>query len=417
MPFHYQNDTLFSDEIPLESLAAEFGTPLYVYSVADLSARVAQLKLALASLKPHFHFSVKANSNLTVLKHIHQRGFGFDVVSGGELARLQHAGIPTTEVSFAGVGKTISEIQCALNADIDYFTVESTGELARIAGLAAEMGKLARVVLRLNPNVEVDTHKFITTGHAENKFGMDFATAANLSEQYLGHPYIEIRGFHLHIGSQIRQVKPYVEAAKKAVAFISARRAAGQSVDVLDLGGGFGIDYQGGAGLPLSDLATALQPVLAGRNLQLVFEPGRWLIAPTGALLMTVQYLKRNGRKDFVVVDAGMHTMIRPALYGGQHRIVPLKEPQPDSENIVCDVVGPICESTDFLAQDHCAMPPVRAGDTLALLDAGAYGMVMASNYNSHPRPAEVLVDGDSYRLVRRRETLDDLFRVETMID
>ncbi len=412
MSFLYQNNTLVVDDISLELLAAEFGTPLYVYSASDIKTRAAQLKSALSRLNPHFHFSVKANSNLSILKRIHQTGFGFDVVSGGELARLQHAGIPTNDVSFAGVGKTVAEIQHALNANIGYFTVESAGELARIADLAAKLGISARVVLRLNPNVEVDTHKFITTGRAENKFGMNFERAAQLSDQYFGHQYVEIIGFHLHIGSQIRQVDPYVSAARKAVKFISARRAAGQQVQILDLGGGFGIDYQGDDGLPLLQLAEALQPIFAGQDLELIFEPGRWLVGPTGVLLMTVQYLKGGGQKNFVVVDAGMHTMIRPALYGGQHRIVPLNERQSDAENIVCDVVGPICESTDFLAQDR-TLPPVQAGDTLALLDAGAYGMVMASNYNSHLRPAEVLVEGDSYRLVRRRETLDDLFRVE----
>lgn len=414
MPFLYQNNRLFVDKFSLEELAAEFGTPLYVYSVSDIKARAAQLKSALAPLNPHFHFSVKANSNLSILKQIQQLGFGFDVVSGGELARLQHANIPTNDVSFAGVGKTTAELQRALNADIGYFTVESEGELARIADLAAKFGTSARVVLRLNPNVEVDTHKFITTGHAENKFGMNFELATQLSDQYSRHQYVKIIGFHLHIGSQIRQVEPYIEAAWKAVKFISVRRAAGQQIQILDLGGGFGIDYQGGDGLALLQLAEALQPVLAGQDLDLIFEPGRWLVGPTGALLMTVQYLKGGGQKNFVVVDAGMHTMIRPALYGGQHRIVPVYAPQPDAENIVCDVVGPICESTDFLAQDR-AVPPVQAGDVLALLDAGAYGMVMTSNYNSHLRPAEILVEGDSYRLVRRRETLDDLFRVEDL--
>jgi len=397
----------------LADLAAEFGTPLYVYSATEIRRRAERLKSALAPLSPHLHFSVKANSNLAILKLIQQLGFGFDVVSGGELARLQAANIPTGEVSFAGVGKTVPEIQRALAANIGYFTVESAGELARIADLAAEMEISARVVLRLNPNVNPHTHKFITTGHAENKFGMEFAAAADLWRQFSGHRGLEIGGIHLHIGSQVQQVAPYIEAAQKALGFIAARRQEGLSVRWWDLGGGFGIDYQGGAGdLSLQALASALHPLLAGQALQLVFEPGRWLVAPAGVLLMEVQYVKKAGQKTFVVVDAGMHTMIRPALYGGQHRIVPLISPRPNVPRILCDVVGPICESTDFLAQQRL-LPPAQPGDLLALLDAGAYGMVMASNYNSHPRPAEVLVDGSNYRLVRRRETLEDLLGLE----
>ncbi len=396
----------------LTAIVAEFGTPLYVYSADTIRARLERLKTALAPLHPHIHFSVKANSNLAILTLLHQQGCGFDVVSGGELARLQAAGVSTDDVSFAGVGKTVPEIQRALAANIGYFTVESAGELARIAELAAEIRQSARVVLRLNPNVDAHTHKFITTGHAENKFGIDFETAADLWRQFRSHPWLDIFGIHLHIGSQVQQVEPYVIAAQKALNFVAARRAEGLLVRHLDMGGGFGIDYEGNDGLSPDALASALRPLLADEHLQLVFEPGRWIIAPAGVLLMTVQYVKKARRKTFVVTDAGMHTFIRPALYGGQHRIEPLTPPVSDAPQIVCDVVGPICESTDFLAQERL-LPPVQPGDVLALLDAGAYGMVMASNYNSQPRPAEVLVDGAIHRLVRRRETPDDMLRTE----
>ncbi len=397
----------------LTDIAAKFGTPLYVYSADIIRRRATALKTALAPLNAQIHFSVKANSNRAILQLIYQLGFGFDVVSGGELARLQSADIPTDDVSFAGVGKTVPEIQRALAANIGYFTVESGGELQRIAELAAEMGRSARVVLRLNPNVNAHTHKFITTGHAENKFGIDFVTAANLWRQFAEHPAIAIEGIHMHIGSQVRQVAPYVEAAQKGIDFIAARRAEGLTVHRFDMGGGFGIGYQGEPALSLPELATVLKPVLANQSLDIIFEPGRWLVAPAGALLMTVQYVKKSGRKTFVITDAGMHTMIRPALYGGQHRIKPLKPPAAGVTPILCDVVGPICESTDFLAQDRL-LPPVQPGDVLALLDAGAYGMVMASNYNSHPRPAEVLLDGETVRLVRRREAPEDLWALES---
>ncbi len=396
----------------LSRTAADFGTPLYVYRADVIRQRAAALKNALAPLNPHIHFSVKANSNRAVLQLIRSLGFGFDVVSGGELARLQAAGIPVADVSFAGVGKTVPEIRRALAANIGYFTVESAGELQRIAELAAEMRQPARVILRLNPNVDAHTHKFITTGHAENKFGIDFDTAAELWRQFGNHPAITIEGIHLHIGSQVQQVSPYVEAARKGLDFIAARRAEGWTVRRFDMGGGFGISYQGEAALSLPDLAAALKPIFAGQSLELVFEPGRWLVAPAGILLMTVQYVKKSGRKTFIVTDAGMHTIIRPALYGGQHRIEPLKPPAAGVTPILCDVVGPVCESTDFLAQDRL-LPPVQPGDILMLLDAGAYGMVMASNYNSHPRPAEVLLDGNTVRLVRRRESPEDLWALE----
>jgi len=384
---------------------------LYVYHADTLRHRAARLKSALARLDAHLHFSVKANSNLSVLRMMHRLGFGFDVVSGGELARLQAANIPTDEVSFAGVGKTVPEIRRALAANIDYFTVESAGELARIAALATEMNLPARAVLRLNPNVDARTHKYITTGHSKNKFGLDMDTAATLWRQFGDHPALTLIGVHMHIGSQVRLVEPYLLAAKKVLAFIAARRDEGFAVEMLDFGGGFGIGYDGGDDFSPEMLADALQPMLAGQSLRVVFEPGRWLIAPAGVLLMTVQYVKKAGEKTFAVVDAGMHTMVRPALYGGEHRIVPLNSAA-DAPAMVCDVVGPICESSDFLAQNR-PLPPVQPGDVLALLDAGAYGMVMASNYNSHPRPAEVLLDGDRYRLVRRRETMDDLLAAE----
>ncbi len=396
----------------LLALAQKFGTPLYVYDAQDIRARCRTLQSAFASLAPHIHYSVKANSSLSILRLLYEQGLGFDIVSGGELARLQAANIPVQNVSFAGVGKTRAEIEAALRAGIAFFNVESAPELERIAKMAAALKLSVRVLLRLNPNVDAHTHKYITTGRAANKFGIDFTTAAQLGNAFAAHPWLQITGYHLHIGSQIQRVEPYLLAAEKTLDFIAARRAAGQTVEWLSLGGGFGVPYQGKEEFLLDELAQKLYPLLAGQALKLILEPGRWLVARAGTLLMTVQYVKESGGKTFVIVDAGMHTIIRPALYGGWHKIWPLSQPDDAPATLKCDVVGPICESTDFLAKDRL-LPPVQTGDILALSDAGAYGMVMASTYNSHPRPAEVLVDGNDYRLIRRRETYSDLMALE----
>lgn len=397
------------------SLTTEFDTPLYVYDAQDIRARCRDLTAAFACLSPHIHYSVKANSNLSILRLLYEQGLGFDIVSGGELARLQAANISTQDVGFAGVGKTRAEIEAALRANIAFFNVESAPELARITEIAAALKIPARALLRLNPNVDAHTHKYITTGRSANKFGLDFAAAAQLSDAFADHSWVDIVGYHLHIGSQIQQVAPYLEAAEKTLDFIAARRAAGQPVEYLSLGGGFGVPYEGKEEFSLDELAQKLHPLLTGQDLQLVLEPGRWLLARAGTLLMTVQYVKQNSNKTFIIVDAGMHTIIRPALYGGWHKIWPVNQPNDAPDLIKCDVVGPVCESTDFLAKDRL-LPPVQAGDILALSHAGAYGMVMASNYNSQPRPAEVLVDGNDYRLIRRRETYQDLMMLETEV-
>jgi len=279
----------------LSTLAAEFGTPLYVYDAQDIRARCRGLQSAFANLSPHIHYSVKANSNLAVLRLLYEQGLGFDIVSGGELARLQAANIPTQNVSFAGVGKTRAEIEAALRAGIAFFNVESAPELARIAEIAAALKIPARALLRLNPNVNAHTHKFITTGRVANKFGIDFETAAHLSDAFAAHPWLQITGYHLHIGSQIQQVEPYLLAAEKTLGFIAARRAAGQKVEWLSLGGGFGVPYEGKEEFSLDELARRLHPLLDGQNLKLILEPGRWLVARAGTLLMTVQYVKRSG--------------------------------------------------------------------------------------------------------------------------
>ena len=412
--FHYQNSQLHAGSLPLGPLLAEFGSPLYVYDAVEIRARCQTLLQLFAPLNPHFHYSVKANSNLSLLRLLHQQGLGFDIVSGGELARLQAAGIDSAEVGFAGVGKTAAEIEQALHADVNFFNVESAGELAQISRLAERLNKPAQVLLRLNPNVDAKTHKFITTGKAINKFGLNFEAAAHLCDAYAANLWVRIAGFHMHIGSQIKTIGPYLTATQRMLDFIAERRAKGQSVERLNLGGGFGIDYEGemDQAFPLSAFAAALIPLLAGQDLQIVFEPGRSLIARAGVLLTTVQYVKQSGDKSFIIVDSGMHHLIRPALYGGWHKVWPVSLTASTETMSKADVVGPICESTDFLAQDR-HLPPVQPGDALAVFDVGAYGAVMASNYNTHPRPAEVLVDDQTVRLIRRRETVADLLALE----
>ena len=411
--FHFCDSQLFAENVALSRLAEEFGTPLYVYSAADIRLRCRAYQEAFAALHPHLHYSVKANGNLSLLRLLRDEGVGFDIVSGGELARLQAAEIDVGEASFAGVGKTEAEIRQALGAGIGFFIVESSGEMERIAFLAGEAGVTARMLLRLNPNVDAQTHRYITTGKAINKFGLDFAMADQLCKRYAENPNVQIVGFHAHIGSQIHTVKPYIALVQKMLGFIRARRAAGQIVTWLNLGGGYGINYYDESVLSPGELAQALTPLLKDSDLNLILEPGRSLIARAGLLLTQVQYGKQMRDKRFVIVDSGMHHMIRPALYGGWHKIWPIDRPETTNGLVPYDVVGPICESTDFLAKDR-PLPLLKSGDVLALFDAGAYGAVMASNYNAHPRPAEVLVDGESYRLIRSRETYSDLFALET---
>lgn len=409
---HFQAENLYASAVSIADICRRFGSPLYVYDADTIRTQCRHLISAFAPLKPHLHYSVKANSNLTILRLLQAEGLGFDIVSGGELARLQAADISTTDTSFAGVGKSQAEIKAALLAGIRFFNVESAGELVRIATISGQLQISAQVLLRLNPNVDAKTHRYITTGKAVNKFGLDFDTATNLCDQYHHHPWLKIVGFHMHIGSQITTIEPYVQATQRMLNFIQQQRDLGRVIEWLNLGGGFGINYQGDTSLPISELVAELQILLVDQNLQLILEPGRSLVARAGLLLTTVQYLKQAGPKQFIIVDSGMHHLIRPALYDGWHKIWPIHQAESSLNLTLSDVVGPICESTDFLAQDRL-LPAVKPGDMLAVFDAGAYGSVMASNYNSHPRPAEVLVDGDSYRLIRQRESFDDLLAHE----
>ena len=422
-PFHYEDGQLYCENLPVAELAAQFGTPLYVYSAAGFVGSLKALQDAFASVDPLVCYSVKACSNLGILKLMAEHGSGFDVVSGGELRRVVEAGGDPGQTVFAGVGKTDEEIRAGLDCGVLMFNVESEAELDRIAAVAAERGKVAPIALRVNPDVDPKTHRYISTGKKESKFGMDIERALRLAERVKDVPSLSMIGLHMHIGSQITTTEPYAHAVGKGVEIIAQLRKMGHPIRLCNMGGGFGIDYKGGEARPAADFAQAMLPALSATGCRLVLEPGRSIAGNAGLLISRVIYTKRSGDKRFLIQDAAMNDLIRPALYESFHRIWPVRVPAglpappesfeadlPGTER--WDVVGPVCESGDFLAKDR-PLPELERGDCLAVFSAGAYGMVMASNYNTRPRAAEVLVEGSNARLVRRRETLDDLLGPE----
>jgi diaminopimelate decarboxylase len=414
--FQYKNGKLCCEDVPVANLAAEFGTPLWVYSKATLLGRYREIREAFAAVDPVICYSVKANSNLSILKIMQEAGSSFDVVSGGELYRVQQAGADTTRVVFAGVGKTDEEIRFALEANILMFDVESEAELHAISRVAASMGRSAPVALRLNPDIDAKTHAKTTTGKKGNKFGMDIERAGQLADKVLRDEHLKLCGIHMHLGSPILSTEPYAAATHKAIDVVRDFRQRGHDIRWINLGGGYGISYKKDEGPPAADYAAVIVPG--------VKEAGCWLAARTrplhrgnaAILVSRVIYTKREGGKFFVIQDAAMNDLVRPAMYDSFHRIWPVEPRVPaphDFEGDIAgceraDVVGPICESGDYLAKDR-ALPPVERGELLATFSAGAYGTTMSSNYNSRPRGAEVLVDGRNVRLIRRRETYADL--------
>jgi diaminopimelate decarboxylase len=409
LPFTYRNGALCAEDLPLARLADEFSTPLYVYSANAIRANYRRLAAAFAPLSPLICYAVKANFNLALLHLLREEGAGFDIVSGGELYRALRAGADPAHIVFAGVGKTDAELNEALAANVGWFNVESADEVARLNARALALGRRATVALRLNPGVDPDTHHHIRTGGSGSKFGIPLPEALFLAAGWGRFPALDLRGVHIHIGSQVSDATPTLAALEVALDF--ARQV--HSIDHVDLGGGFPVPYRDSDHFaPIEDFAAPLverlRP-LAG-NYSFHLEPGRYLVANAGALLATVQAVKDVAGRRTLILDAGMHTLLRPALYDAHHRALPLREPS--GVSIPTDLAGPICESADVLARDR-ALPPLLPGDVLALLDAGAYGFSMASNYNSQPRPAEVLVDGGAARLIRRRESYEDLVRLE----
>ncbi len=418
--FHYQKNELFCEEVPVAELAKEFGTPLWVYSKRTLLHHVRQIQIAFAAVDPVLCYSVKANSSLGILKVMQEAGTSFDVVSGGELFRVQKAGADTTKVVFAGVGKTDAEIRQALECKVLMFNVESEAELDAIAAVAGSMNVVAPVALRLNPDVDAKTHAKTTTGKKGNKFGMDIERAGMLAKKVLADKRLALKGIHMHLGSPILTIEPYAEAVEKATQVIREYRAQGHDINWINLGGGFGINYRQQEAKPASAFAAVIVPAVQSVNCRLALEPGRFIVGNAGILLSEVIYTKREGGKLFVIQDAAMNDLVRPAMYDAFHRIWPVQPtvtPPTDYEAEIpgcepADVVGPICESGDYLAKGRW-LPPVVRGDLLCTFSAGAYGTAMSSNYNSRPRGAEVLVDGSSYKLIRQREDYTDLVAKE----
>jgi diaminopimelate decarboxylase len=408
--FHYRQGELFCDDLSLASLAERFGTPAYVYSQSTILRNYARLRGTLARLPGLICYSVKANSHLRILSLLRQAGAGFDVVSGGELARALRAGAAPDTIVFSGVGKTQDEIDAGLAAGILMFNVESAGELALIESRALTLQKVAGVSIRVNPDVEADTHPYISTGQMIHKFGVPKDEAPELYRGAARSPYLKVRGVACHIGSQILEVEPFWKALDEILGVARQLAAEGIAVEVLDLGGGYGISYGAEPPLDVERMARGLEERLREASLRLILEPGRALVGNAGVLMTRVLYVKRNERKNFVVVDAGMNDLMRPTLYGSYHEIVPARGGT--AERLQADIVGPLCESGDFFARDR-DMPDVQPGDLLAVLTAGAYGFVLSSNYNTRPRPAEVLVHGEEAELIRPRETVENLMAGE----
>jgi diaminopimelate decarboxylase len=415
--FEYRNGEMFAENVPVKRIADEVGTPAYVYSLGTLKRHFRVFDQAFARVPHIVCFSVKANSNIALLRTFINEGGGFDIVSGGELFRVLKAGADPKKIVFSGVGKKKEEIEYALDAGILMFNVESEHEMIALDGIAGQMGKKAPISLRINPDVDPQTHPYISTGMKKAKFGVDLKRSVESYKKAAALSHLEVVGVDCHIGSQLTSVSPFVDALARVREYldrvlVGSLKKEGAQIRYLDLGGGLGISYKDEKPPHPEEYANAIIQGLEGLEVTLILEPGRVIVGNAGILVTEVQYLKDTDEKNFVIVDAGMNDLIRPALYGSYQEIRPVVET--GAEKIVADIVGPICESGDFFAKDREIGRPGR-GDLLAVMSAGAYGFTMASNYNSHPKPPEVLVDGDKYYVVRARETMEDLIRGETI--
>jgi len=422
--FEYTNGSLYCEDVPVADIVAQTGTPAYIYSSATLLHHYRAFADGFADVSPTICFSIKSLANLSVLKLLTAEGSAFDVTSGGELARAAAAGGRMEQVVFAGVGKTDAEITAALDAGIGVFNIESEAEFENLSRLAAAAGQTTHAALRLNPDVyDPKTHTYTATGKKESKFGVDIERAVRFFEAYGHDENVALDGIHIHIGSPIYSPDPYVAAVARTLEVIDRLREMGFEVRTLDIGGGYAADYSAGASPVAADYADAIVPLLKDTGLAVIIEPGRQIACNAGILVTEVQYLKAGGDRQFAIVDGSMTDMIRPALYGGEHLIYPvaLGEGQAPPERRVdfeapggtkVDIVGGVCEGSDFLGKDR-VLPPMKRGDLLAMFSAGAYGFVMASQYNTRPRACEVLVAGDTWKVIRRRETYDDLLALE----
>jgi diaminopimelate decarboxylase len=412
--FEYHQGELYCEQVPISRIAKEVGTPCYVYSHSTLIRHFRAYDSAFKNIPHVIAFAMKSNSNLAILSLMAREGSGVDIVSGGELFRALKSGVPASKIVFAGVGKTADEIREALKADILMFNIESSAELQAIQEVAASIGKKARIALRINPDVDPKTHPYISTGMKKSKFGIaadralqEYKTAASLS-------HIDVVGVHAHIGSQLTEVTPFVDSLKKVVGLIGTLKAQGINIRYLNIGGGLGITYSEEKPPLPQELSDAILPIITDLGLTLVMEPGRVIVGNAGILVTKALYLKEGEAKSFVIVDAAMNDLIRPSLYGAYHEIKPVNEEAGHRAKQQVDIVGPVCESGDFLAKDRL-LAAVRPGELMAVMSAGAYGFVMASNYNSRPRVPEVLVKGGDIHVIRERETYEDLVKGETI--
>lgn len=426
--FHYDGNTLYCERVKIKDIVSETGTPVYIYSKNAILTRFNELKTAFQEVDATICFSVKSNSNLSVCKILADEGSGFDVVSGGELFRALKAGGKPSKIVFAGVGKTDKEIQYALENDIFMFNVESIAEIEHINAAACRAGKTAKVALRINPDIDAKTHAKTTTGKKENKFGIDLIVAETIIEKAKAYTNVTICGIHVHLGSPIYSADPYVNALKKITMFMEKCRNASINIQYLNIGGGYCISYTGEKVIEPKDYSTQILPFAKEMKCRVIMEPGRFITGNSGILVTSVIYNKQNSHgKKFVICDAAMNDLLRPALYDAFHRIWPVNTSvaMPDVETPdtsvakqgmdLVDIVGPVCESSDVFAKDR-AIPPVNEGDLLAIFSAGAYGFTMSSSYNSRPRSCEILVDRDKYIVIRKRETYEDLIAGEELV-
>ena len=427
--FIFRHGKLHCEDVPVVRIVEAVGTPTYIYSAATFRAHFDAVTNAFTALDPVICYSIKSCSNVHICRLLREQGAGFDVVSGGELHRALNAGGDPERIVFAGVGKADEEIHQAIDAEIGWFNIESEAELDNLIAIAQQRGVKLRAALRVNPDVDPKTHRYTTTGKKESKFGVDLERARRVFADHGRQDAVRLCGIHLHIGSPVNTVEPYVQAIRKGLTLIDGLRRDGFEITMLDIGGGFGAHYKAEEAPPAVRYAEAIIPLLAGQDLQIIMEPGRSITANAGILVAKTLYLKTSGDRSFLIVDAGMNDLLRPALYGAYHFIWPVRPGEgfvPTERGdgtgqragslglVPMDVVGPVCESADFFAKDR-PLPPMKRGDLLAVFSAGAYGMVMASHYNSRPNPPEVLVEGDRFRVIRRRETYDDLLETERL--
>lgn len=411
--FFYVKNELYCEKVRVRDIAEKVGTPVYIYSYKTFTDHLAKIQKAFKAVKPIICYSMKANSNLAVLKALVAKGAGLDIVSGGELYRAKKVGCPPEKIVYAGVGKTEAEIEEAIRYGILLFNVESVPELDAINSVAKRLKKTANVSLRVNPNVDPKTHHYIATGKSESKFGMDMDAARGVFARRAHYSSLSICGIHVHIGSQIVTGEPFVEAFNKVLKFVDELEKQKVKIKFLNLGGGLGVIYSSENPQTADEFAKKILPIFKGRKYQIVFEPGRFISANGGILVSEVLYIKQTKVKNFAIIDTGMNSLIRPTLYGAHHEVYPLTK-NDKAQKWIYDVVGPICESGDFLAKER-HIQELKARDLVAFMTAGAYGFVMSSNYNSHPRPVEVMVKGNKFAVVRKRESIASLVEGESI--